>query len=151
MGRALWAVGTLLVLFLVVFGGVVYLTRDEDNIAVDALLAERMTKAVVDAEQGDGRLDLRELTGFEFDEVLLFPPGTPVEEVSAELGYPFKGELRYTAESSEILVFTRAGEMVRFADYRGRRPFVGLERPVQRLAAAEAVFEVAGGEVRLAP
>jgi hypothetical protein len=151
MGRALTAVAALLVLCFAIFGGVVYFTRDEDQYAVDALLAERLTKAVVEAEQGDGRLDLREVTGFAFDRVLFFAPGTPREQVSQALGFAFKGELRYTAESSEILVFTDRGRFVRFADYRGRRPFVGLERPTHQLDADEAVFEVSAGTVRLAP
>lgn len=151
MGKALIAVGGVLALCFVIFGGVVYLTRDEDRFAVDNLLAERLAKAVVEAEQSDGTFDLRSVAGFDFDRVLFFDPGTRREEVSAALGFPFRGDLRYTAESSEILVFTNRGAFVRFADYRGRRPFVGLDRPTAYLDAGEAVFEVAGGAIRLAP
>ena len=142
------AVGGLLVLCFVIFGGVVYLTRDEDTVAVDSLLAEGISKGVVDAEQRGGVFDLRTVTDFDFDRVLIFAPDTPREEISDALGFEFRGDLRYTAESSEVFVFTDRGRFVRFADYRGRRPFEGLERPFASLDADEAVFEVRDGTVR---
>lgn len=148
MGRALIAVGSFLALCFVVFGSVVYFTRDEDTIAVDALLSERISREVVSAEQRGEPLDLRAVVDFDFDRVLIFRPGTSTEDISAELGFEFPGELRYTAESSEIFVFTNRGAFVRFADYRGRGRFEGLERPFDHLSANEAVFDVEDGVAR---
>lgn len=149
MGKALIAVGTALTLFMLVFGGVVYITRDEDTYAVDSALAERLSKAVTDASQSGDPVDLRVIAGFDFDEVLIFPPHTPRADVSKQLGFTFKGELRYTAESSEFLVFTNNRRFVRFADYRGRAVFEGLSRPFQLLPANDAVFRVKNGVVTL--
>jgi hypothetical protein len=58
--------------------------------------------------------------------------------------------LRYTAESSEILVFTNNGRFVRFADYRGRGRFEGLTVPFDYLTANDSVFRVRNGVIRLA-
>jgi hypothetical protein len=148
MGKALIAVGTVLTLFMLVFGGVVYFTRDEDTYAVDSALAEKISKAVVDSSQTGDPIDLRVLTGFDFDEVLIFDPDTPRADVSKQLGFTFKGELRYTAESSEFLVFTNNRRFVRFADYRSRSPIVGLKKPFTRLSANDVVFDVKDGVVR---
>jgi hypothetical protein len=148
VGKALIAVGTFLAVCFLVFGGVVYFTRDEDTYAVDAALSERITKAVAEAQQRREDVDLRALAGFDFDRVLIFPPGTPREAVSRELGFEFKGELRYTAESSQIFVFTNNGSFVRFADYRGRGRFEGLQTPFTSLTANDAVFSVRDGVIR---
>lgn len=147
MGKALVAVGSFLAFCILSFGLAVYLTRDEDAIAVDNLLAERLARAVVEADQQDTPLDLRAYTPFEWDEVLIADIDAPTSTLSRELGYPFKGELLYTAESSALLVFSEEGEFVKFADYRGRGRFEGLDRPTQTLSAAEAVFEVDDGVV----
>jgi hypothetical protein len=148
VGKALIAVGTFLAVCFLVFGGVVYFTRDEDTYAVDAALSERITKAVAEAQQRREDVDLRALTGFDFDRVLIFPPGTPRDAVSRKLGFEFRGELRYTAESSEIFVFTNNGAFVRFADYRGRGRFEGLQTPFTSLTANDAVFSVRDGVIR---
>ena len=148
MGRALIAVGTVLSLFMLVFGGVVYFTRDEDTYAVDSALSERLSKAVTASGQTGDPIDLRVVTGFDFDEVLIFPPDTPRADVSKRLGFAFRGELRYTAESSEFLVFTNNRRFVRFADYRGRGAFAGLTTPFDRLTANDAVFKVKNGIIR---
>ena len=148
MGKALIAVGTFLGVCFLVFGGVVYFTRDEDTYAVDAALSERITKAVGEAQQRREDVDLRALTGFDFDRVLIFPPGTPKAAISDQLGFEFRGELRYTAESSQIFVFTNNGSFVRFADYRGRGRFEGLETPFTSLTANDAVFSVREGVIR---
>ena len=58
MARALTAVGALLVLCLLVLGLVVYLSRDEDSIAVDNLLAEDITRAIGTAEDRGEDVDL---------------------------------------------------------------------------------------------
>ncbi|MGI8622427.1 MAG: hypothetical protein ACR2NB_02835 [Solirubrobacteraceae bacterium] len=142
MGKALIAVGTFLALCFAIFGGVVYFTRNEDTFAVDAQLSERISKAVVEAGQRGQDVDLRILAGFDFDRVLIYDPDTPRAAVSRALGFAFKGDLRYTAESSEIFVFTNRGKFVRFADYRGRGRFEGLERPLAYLTANDAVFKV---------
>lgn len=92
-------------------------------------------------------MDLRAVTGFDFDEVLIFDRDTPRAAVSEELGFTFKGELLYTAESTELFVFTNNRAFVRFADYRGRARFEGLTRPFTTLSAGEAVFRVRDGVV----
>ena len=148
MGRALIAVGSFLALCFVVFGGVVYFTRDENTVAVDSLLSERISREVLVADQSDDPLDLRAVVDFDFDRVLIFQPGASKDAISEQLGFEFLGELRYTAESSEIFVFTNRGAFVRFADYRGRGRFEGLERPFAYLTANEAVFEVEGNVAR---
>jgi hypothetical protein len=144
MGKALIAVGTVLAVCFLIFGGVIYFTRDEDTYAVDSALSEKLSKAVSE----ERIVDLRNLVDFDFDQVLIFAPDTPRADVSAELGFEFKGELRYTAESSELFVFTNNGHFVRFADYRGRGRFEGLEQPFATLTANDAVFHVEGGIAR---
>ena len=148
MGKALTAVSALLVFFFAVFGAVVYFTRDEDTYAVDAALSERISRAVAEAEERGELVDLRALTDFDFDQVLIFDPRTPRDAISAQLGFEFKGELRYDAESSEFFVFTNRGAFVRFADYRGRGRFEGLEDPFTLLDANDAVFAVRDGVAR---
>lgn len=148
MGKALLAVGTFLALCMVILAGVVYFTRDEDTYAVDSALAERFAQAVVRADATDEPFAVRSVTPFTFDEVTIFEPGTPLADVSERLGFEFKGELRYTAESTHLLVFTDNGRFVRFADYRGRGTFVDLDEPFTTLSADDAVFRVEDGEIR---
>jgi hypothetical protein len=144
MGRALVAIGTALVLCFVVLGAVVYFTRDEDTVAVDAALAERITKAVAEAEQRGEDVDFARLTPFPWDRVVVFKPGTPRAVINRALGFEFKGDLPYDAESSEVFVFVDGGRLARFADYRGRGAFEGFKRPVDELTPQQAVFEVRG-------
>ena len=148
MGKALIAVGSFLALCFAIFGGVVYFTRDENTVAVDAILSQEIAKAAVAAEQSGDPLDLRTVAPFDFDRVLIFAPGESEADISDALGFEFQGELRYTAESSEIFVFTNRGKFVRFADYRGRGEFTGLERPFAYLQANRAVFDVRDGVLR---
>lgn len=148
MGKALIAVGSFLALCFAIFGSVVYFTRDEDQVAVDAILSETISRSFLEADQSGEVLDLRVVAPFDFDRVLMFKPGTPRAEISEQLGFEFLGELLYTAESSEILVFTNRGSFVRFADYRGRGRFEGLDRPFAHLDASEAVFAVEDGVAR---
>lgn len=147
MGKALIAVGTLLALFMIVFGSVVYFTRDEDTYAVDAELSEDLSQALTEAGRSGDPVDLRIVAGFDFDQVLVFDRKTPRDAISEELGFEFKGELRYTAESTEFFVFTNNGRFTRFADYRGRGRFEGLSRPFTTLTANDAVFRVRDGVV----
>jgi|tagenome__1003787_1003787.scaffolds.fasta_scaffold19273129_2 hypothetical protein len=151
MGKALLAVGGFLAICFLIFGGVVYVTRKEDTIAVDSQLAEAISKGFVEAEQRHEPLDLRTVTPFDWDRVLIYKPGTPRAEISQQLGFPFKGDLPYTAESSEVFVFTNRGSFVRFADYRGRGKFAGLQRPFESLTANDAVWNVKGSVATLEP
>ena len=73
----------------------------------------RLYTADQDLEPFADLVDLRVIAGFDFDEVLIFPPDTPRADVSKQLGFTFKGELRYTAETSEFLVFTNNRRFVR--------------------------------------
>lgn len=148
MGKALLAVGSFLTFCILAFGLAVFLTREEDRVAVDNLLAERLSRAVLETDQQNRPLDLREYTPFEWDRVLVYDIDTPRSTVSRELGFEFKGDLLYTAESSEMFVFTKDGELVKFADYRGRGRFEGLDRPAESFAASEAVFDVRNGVAR---
>jgi hypothetical protein len=142
MGRALVAVGGALLLCFVVLGAVVFLTRDEDTIAVDAVLAERLGRAVTEADQRGEDLELARLTPFPWDRVVVFKPRTPRAVVNRALGFEFEGDLPYDIESREVFAFVDEGRLARFADYRGRHEFEGLERPVDELTPQEAVFEV---------
>ncbi len=92
-------------------------------------------------------MDLRGVATFDRDEVLIADIDTPREEISRRLGFAFKGDLVYTAESTELFIFTYQGQFVKFADYRGRRPFVGLRRPTETFRADQAVFDVRNGQV----
>ena len=148
MGKALLAVGSFLVLCMAVLGSAVYFTRDEDRFAVDNLLAEDISREIVTASQEGDPFELRRVTSFDWDEVLIADIDTPREEISRRLNFAFKGDLEYTAESTELFIFTYQGQFVKFADYRGRRPFAGLTRPTERFRADEAVFVVRNGIVR---
>ena len=142
MGRALLAVGTLLVLCIAGLIVAVVLTRGEETYAVDNLLAEELSRQVATAEENRRRVDIAAITDFEWDTLLIAAEGTPRDRLEQELGYEFSGELNYNVESGELFVFLRDGELVRFADYRGRGRFEGIEKPVARLTREEAVFEV---------
>ena len=143
MGKALLAVVSLLVVLVVGIGLAVYLTREETAYAVDNLLAENIGRSVATAEQdNDGRVVLSDLTDFEWDRVLVVAKGTPTERIEQELGDEYRGSLNYDAESAELFVFVRDGELVRFADYRGSGRFAGLRRPIDEFTPQTAVFEV---------
>lgn len=141
MGRALIAVALALVLCFTGLGLVVFLTRTEDRIAVDNLLAENLTRAIGTAEdQTSGRVVLSDVARFKWDEILLVAPGTPRAAISRELGYEWKGDLNFGR--TELLIFLREGEVARFADYRGEGFFEGFDRPFDRLERDAARFRV---------
>jgi hypothetical protein len=140
MTRALIAVGAGLVLLLAGLGLAVYFTRDEDYIAVDNLLAERITRAIGTAEQGDGRVDLRELAPFAWDHLLIAERGIEPGRISQRLGHPWKGRIGF--QTGDLLIFLRKGQVVRFADYRGEGRFAGFPRPFAELPRDQAVFRV---------
>lgn len=149
MGRALVAVGIALAVSFAAIGVLVYLEREEDRIAVDSVLAEELSRALTMARGEPEPVEVRDVTPFAWDRVFVFARRTPPERISQALGFEFKGDLPYDVESQELFVFVRGGEMVRFADYRGRDRFVGLDRPVQPLFPDEAAFRVGGGVIRL--
>jgi hypothetical protein len=151
MGRVLFGVGALLVLFLAGFGLAVYVTRDEDNIGIDNLLSENFTRAVAlaeDPEEGAGGVvDLRELAPFRWDRVLLVAQGTPKATISQELGYEWKGQIGIDA--GDLLIFMNGSDVARFADYRGRGIFVGFRRPIDEIPRERAVFRIRALTIRL--
>ena len=148
MGRALLAVGGLLVLCFVILGVAVYATRSEDRVAVDQILAEDLSRQLALANNGPDPLEVDVVTDFDWDVLVIVAKDTPREDIDAELGFEFKGDLPYDAESQELLIFLRDGKLARFADYRGRLTFEGLERPFARLTPDTAVFRVSRGKIR---
>jgi hypothetical protein len=140
VAKALIAVGVTLVLLLVGLGLAVYFTRDEDYIAVDNLLAERITRAIGTAEQRDDRVDLAQQAPFAWDHVLVAQRGIEPGQISRRLGYPWKGRIGF--QTGDLLIFLRGGKVVRFADYRGEGRFAGFPRPFAELARDRAVLRV---------
>lgn len=141
MGRALIAVALALVLCFTGLGLVIYLTRTEDRIAVDNLLAENLTRAIGTAEeQTGGRVDVARVARFDWDEVLLVAPGTPRAGISRELGFEWKGDINFGR--AEVFIFLLDGKVERFADYRGEGYFDGFRRPFDRLPRDAATLRV---------
>jgi hypothetical protein len=75
--RALVAVAVALVVLIGGLALAVYLTRDEDGIAVDNVLAERITKAIALSQSQGEDVDLGLQARFAWDHVLLVERGTP--------------------------------------------------------------------------
>jgi hypothetical protein len=146
MGRVLGLVAAALVLFIAALGLAVYLTRDEDNLQADNLLAESFTKAVAVAPQQDGTVDLREIARFDWDRVLLVQPGTPREAISRRLGREWTGI--DTVDGGDLLIFLLGADVVRFADYRGSNTFEGFDRPFAEIPRERASFSVRDRVVR---
>jgi hypothetical protein len=149
MGRALVAVGALLVLCFAILGFAVFANRTEDRLAIDGPLSERITRAVALASRQDGDVDLRRLATFPWDRVLIAEPGTPRERISDGLGFEWKGDVGF--QTGELFIFVDGGAVARFADYRGEGRLAGLRRPIQALARDRAVFTVRGLVVRPRP
>jgi hypothetical protein len=145
--KALTAVLALFVVCLSGLGLVVYLSRSEDALAVDNVLAESLTRAFAVRE----RVDFDELADFPWERVLLVETGTPSAEISAALGTTFTGELNYDAGSTHLFVFAGADRVLRFADYRGSARFEGFGRPIALIARSDARFRVRDQVVRLDP
>ena len=141
MGRALIAIGAALAVAFLGFGLVVYLTRQEDRVAVDNMLAEDITRAIQLSEDQREDVDLRRLAPFAWDRVLVVEPGTSRDAVSQALGTEYKGDLPF-GSSGTVFVFARGKALARFADYRGRATFTGFERPLDVLPRARAVLRV---------
>ena len=142
MGRALVLVGGALVACFLVLGLAIFLSREEDRIAVDSDLAENIARAIALSEDRDEPVELARLAPFAWDRVLIVAEDTPRESISEAIGTEFKGDLPYDAESGELFVFVRGRELARFADYRGLGRFEGVERPIAALERGDAVFEV---------
>ena len=147
IGRALTAVGALLVLCLLILGLAVYLGRDEGTIAVDNLLAEDITRAIGTAEDRGEEVELGEIADFEWDEVVLAERDATRAQISRELGFAWKGDLQF--RTGDLLIFLRDGELARFADYRGDGRFAGVERPFTRVERDAAVLRVRALVIRL--
>jgi hypothetical protein len=139
MGRALFAVGTLLALLILGLAAVAWFGRADESLAVDNPLSESITRAVGTAEPGSN-LSLDTLTDFSWDHVLLVAPRTPREAITRRLGSEWKGDLGYDA--GDLFIFMRDGEVVRFANYRGRGRFEGVTRPFADFTPQTAVFKV---------
>jgi hypothetical protein len=148
MGRVLALVGAALALALAGLALVVYLSRDEDNVAIDNQLAERFSRAVALAANGD-RVDLGAVASFPWDHVLIVARGTPTVAISRRIGYPWTGIVGL--ETGDLMLFERNGRVVRFADYRGEGRFAGIPRPFAELPRARAVFVVRDLVMRPAP
>jgi hypothetical protein len=141
MTRALFAVGAALTVMIAGLALAVFVARDEDNLGVDNVLAEDFTRAVALAEERTGgRVDLRRLAPFAWDEVLVVARGTSPDELSRRLGRDWPGDLRL--HTGELLVFLEGGRVVRYADYRGSGRFEGFTRPFDSLPRSRAVLRV---------
>jgi hypothetical protein len=134
--RALIAVGAALVLLIGGLGLAVFVTRDEDTIAVDTPLSENLTRAIGTRE----RVDLRAYARFDWDEVLIVARGTPRGAISQRLGYEWTGDAGY--DMGEQLIFLDRGRVARYADYRGLARFEGFESPIHALPREAAVLRV---------
>ena len=127
----------------------VFVTRDEDNIQADNLLAENFTKAVTLAPQNDGTVALPELARFEWDRVLVVQPGTSRAAISERLGHEWTGI--DTVDGGDLFLFIKDAKVVRFADYRGSNTFAGFDRPFDEFAREDATFSVRDRVVRPGP
>jgi hypothetical protein len=134
--RALIAVGAALVLLIGGLGLAVFVTRDEDTIAVDTPLSENLTRAIGTRS----RVDLRAYARFDWDEVLIVARGTPRGAISQRLGYEWTGDAGY--DMGEQLIFLDRGRVARYADYRGLARFDGFESPIHALPREAAVLRV---------
>src|SRR3954466_11487123 len=105
MARALTAVGALLTLAILGLALAVYLTRDEDRIAVDNLLAEDITRAIGTAEDRGRDVDQGPIAKFDWDEVLLVQRDATRAQISKALGSGWKGDLEFG--TLHLLIFLR--------------------------------------------
>jgi hypothetical protein len=140
MARALTAVGVALALLIGGLGLAVYLTRDEDYIAVDNLLAERITRAIGTAQERGVDVDLAREAPFDWDHLLLVARGVEPAAISRRLGYRWNGRIGF--QTGELLLFMQRGRVVRFADYRGEGRFEGFPRPFASIPRDRAVWRV---------
>jgi hypothetical protein len=148
MGRVLGLVAAALAVIIGLLALAVYVTRDEDNLQGDNLLAERFTRAVALAQRDTGGVvDLRAVAPFAWDRVLLVAAGTPPQAISRRLGRPWTGI--DTVDGGDLLIFLRGRDVARFADYRGSGRFAGFPRPFAEIPRPRAVFMVRDLVIRL--
>src|SRR4051794_988456 len=83
----------------------VFVTRDEDNIQADNILAEQFTLKVALADKDNTPLDLRDVAQFPWDRVLLVQAGTSRTEISRKLGHEWTGI--DTVDGGDLLIFLR--------------------------------------------
>jgi hypothetical protein len=140
MGRALVAVGALLALLVLGLAAVAVLSQEDPTLAVDNLLSEDLTRAIGTAEERGANVVVADLTDFSWDRVVVVARGTPRQEVERELGTEWTGDVGFRA--GELLIFLRAGEVERFADYRGEGRFEGVKRPFAWFQPETAVFTI---------
>jgi hypothetical protein len=139
--KALTAVGVALAVLIGGLALAVYLTRDEDNIQVDNMLAENLTKAIALAQSDTGgRVVLPQVAPFDWDRVLLVRRDTPAKTISRRIGHPWTGVVGF--RTGEEFLFMKGARVVRFADYRGEGRFAGFPRPFAVLPRARAVLRV---------
>ena len=150
MGRVLGLVAAALVAMIALLSLAVYLTRDEDNLQVDNLLAERLHRAPWGwpSRATAASICARSPT-FEWDRVLIVAPNTPRAAISRRLGREWTG--LDTIDGGDVLIFLLADEVVRFADYRGNGRFEGFPRPFAELPRERAVLEVRSLVIRPSP
>jgi hypothetical protein len=140
VGKALTAVGVALVLLIGGLALAVYLTRDEDNLQVDNILAEDLTKAIALAQSDTGgRVRIPDVADFRWDHVLVVDRRATAAEISRRIGTPWTGLVGFS--TGELFLFERGGKVVRFADYRGEGRFAGWRR-FESLPRARAVLRV---------
>ncbi len=143
MGRVLGVVAAALALLIGALVIAVYATRDEDNIQVDNVLSENISKAIAQSEDPDvgtgGVVDLRRVADFDWDRVLVVAPGVSRARISRELGRKWTGVAG--VDFGELLIFRRGSDVARFANYRGTGHFEGFA-PLQEIPRADAVFQV---------
>jgi hypothetical protein len=139
MGPVLALVAAALALAIGGLALAVYLSRDEDNLAIDNLLAENFSRAVALADNGD-RVDLRRLAPFAWDNVLIVAQGTPRAAISRRIGYRWNGIVGI--DTGDLILFEHRGRVTRFADYRGEGRFAGIPRPFAELPRRRAVFVI---------
>src|SRR5918912_2291127 len=106
MGRVLGLVAAALVLCMAALALVVYLSRDENNLAIDNLLSEKFSRAVALSADGD-RVDLRRLAPFARGHVLIVASGTPRAAISDRIGYRWNGVARF--RTGDLMLFERGG------------------------------------------
>jgi hypothetical protein len=149
VAKALTAVGVALVLLIGGLGAAVYFTRDEDYIAVDNVLSEELSKSLNTAEDRGEDVDLSREAAFGWDHVAIVDRGLEPDEIARRLGYDWNGRLGI--QTGELLLFLKAGRVVRFADYRGDGRFAGFGSDFAVLPRDRAVLRVRDLTIRPAP
>ena len=127
-------------------GLAVYLTRDEDYIQVDNVLAENLTRSIATSQERGEDVDLRVEAPFAWDRVLLVSRDATPQQIERRLGRPWRGRIGF--QTGELFLFLRGGKVVRFADYRGEGRFEGFEVPFADIPRERAVLRVRGLVIR---